>query len=250
MAIDEHDPSPMIDPTLREKERMIWAENFVANWKAPRLLSKPQKDNIKKYLSIMQGRDGTRVLCCFCNKEFGTPDAEVHHKDHDRTHNKLEDLEASCRPCNQADKAVWMKQMASCIKKGGSVISQKKENEAEDATAAKRLEEQAMAAIPTTRMKLRYTSTVLAYLTVYVTEPREFDSCVADVEAITNCSHQKAIEYLNARSLSPFAGWRQYTVNGTTSIAPRKGETGQSNAYARALAEADPKLIAEVKEWK
>lgn len=218
-----------IAPTSVEKEII----SFEQTWTAPFNLKTSHKTAIKRYFSLKSGRDGTRALCFACNVEFGISQLQIHHIDHDRRNNQLSNIQPACQPCNDDERRVWLSQRAANPGEAHQYgIQLKRENERLSEEAEKILQAELLKQAPTTFQKsVSYKQQTLVYLVQYVKEPKSFDQAVADVEAITGCSHAKAVEYLNAFSMSSFAGWRQwFSGENGQFIAPRPGE-----AYEKAV---------------
>ena len=215
-----------------EKERIILFEKC---WQAPFNLRPHQKEAVKRYWSIKQGRDGTRALCFFCNIEFGISQLQIHHIDHDRRNNQLPNIPPACESCNNDERRVWLAERMrhhGAAHHIGTQLNKEKDSDMQRDQADKLLQAELLKQAPTTFQKsVDYKRQALKYLVQHVKEPRSFDQAVADIEAITGCSHNKAIEYLNGFSMSSFAGWRQWFSgeNGQW-IAPRPGE-----AYDKAV---------------
>ena len=217
-----------IRPVSREKERSDFLETFESAYKAPRLLRPMHKQAIKQYLSVKQNRDGTRALCCFCNVEFGINQLQIHHKDHDRTHNQLSNIDASCEPCNNDERKTWL--AASYASRASVITPLKKENDKEMETIEKQEERRLLKQAPSTMQQtVKYKQQALDYLIEYVKEAKDFETAVSDVEAITGCSHAKAIEYIDAFSRSVFSPFYQGVTSEHQFVAPRNNE-----AYTRA----------------
>lgn len=243
----ESTPSTCTVPRPREKDSHEKMAEFELGWKPPSLLRPEQKKKLKQYYSLKQGRDGTRALCCFCNKEFGIQDLEIHHKDHKRINNQLSNLELACGPCNRDERAQWM---AAYYAQQRSVITAKeKENTTESETLAQADRSRLIKQAPlTTQMKIRYKQQALEYLIEYVKYEKDFDLAVADVEALTGCSHQKAIEYLDSFSRSSFSPWRQWQSQAGQRIAPRDGWNAAKYAteeYKQAMKAVRDRQVAE-----
>lgn len=212
----------VIAPHPIEKEII----SFEQTWTAPFNLKTSHKTSLKRYFSLKSGRDGTRALCFSCNVEFGISQLQIHHIDHDRRNNQLSNIAPACQPCNDDERRVWLSQCAANPGAAHQYGSQlKRENEKMQEQAEKLLQAELLKQAPTTFQKaVSYKTQTLAYLVQHVKDVKSFDQAVADVEAITGCSHNKAIEYLNGFSMSSFAGWRQWFdgQNGQW-IAPRPG---------------------------
>lgn len=216
-----------IPPPSREKQISL----FEQEWRQVNELKPWHKEAIKQYFSFKQGRDGTRGLCCFCNVDFGFRQLQIHHIDHNRKNNQLSNVQVACEGCNNEERKVWLAERARAHNATHRIGAQlKRENNSDMQEAEKLLQEQLLKQAPTTFQKsVSYKKQVLAYLTEYVKEKKSFDTATADVEALTGCSHAKAIEYLNAFSLSVFAPWHQYSNESGQWIMPRQG----SEAYKK-----------------
>jgi len=197
---------PQLAPHPQEKERKDFLTDFESKWKAPKLLRTHSKRILKEYYSKKQGRDGTRALCYLCNIEFGIDSLQIHHLDHDRTNNQLSNISPACGPCNNDERSNWL--AASYAEHASVITPREKENAQIAEMDQERLKKQAPL---TTQLKIMYKRETLEYLIQYVTDEKDFDQVVADVEARSNCSHQKAIEYVDSYSRSSFSPWRQWT---------------------------------------
>lgn len=223
----------IIVPHPKEKEII----SFEETWTAPMNLRPKHKKELKRYFSLKSGRDGSRSLCYSCNMEFGNEQIEIHHIDHDRRNNQLSNVLPACRPCNDDERRIWLSEInrsSHAAHHIGTQLKKEKTTNKEVEQANKLLQQELLKQAPTTFQKsVSYKQQTLAYLVRYVKEAKQFDQAVADIEALTGCSHAKAIEYLNAFSISVFAGWRQW-FNGESGqwIAPRNGP-----AYDRAVKE-------------
>lgn len=228
-----------IQPVPREEERMSWLAEFEIKWKSVRLLRPNHKLAIKQYYSLKQGHDGTVALCYFCKKQFSIHDMQIHHCDHDRTNNQLSNVPPACGACNNEDKARYMAaEYSHLYANRASVIALKRENTTESESIEKSEQARLLKQAPlTTQLKMRYKQEALAYLIEYVKDQKLFDVAVADVESITGCSHVKAIEYLDAYSVSGFAPFRQWLNENGQWIAPRQ----DSEAYKRAVEQVNVK---------
>ena len=216
-----------IAPHPIEKE----LNSFLESWQAPKYLRPQHKKAIKWYYSVKQGRDGTRALCFMCNTDYGFKQLQIHHIDHNRQNNQLSNVTLACEGCNNEERKVWLSERSAAPNAAyniGSQLNKEKDNE----QAEKLLQEQLLKQAPTTFQKsVRYKQETLVYLVRHVKEQKPFDQAVADVEALTGCSHAKAIEYLNAFSMASFAVWRQwFSGEKGQFIAPRPGE-----AYEKAV---------------
>lgn len=194
------------------------------------------KQALKRYFSLKSGRDGSRTLCYSCNMEFGNAQIEIHHVDHNRRNNQLSNVLPACRPCNDDERRTWLSELNRSSHAAHHIGTQAKEKEIMKDIANELLQQELLKQAPTTFQKsVSYKQQTLAYLVQYVKEQRSFDQAVADVEALTGCSHAKAIEYLNGFSMSSFAGWRQW-FDGESGqwIAPRPGP-----AYDKAVSSVE-----------
>lgn len=235
-----------IAPHPREIEAAQQVAKFEETWKAVSLLKPPQKERLKGYWSLKQGRDGTRVMCYFCHVEFGLKQIQIHHHDHDRTNNQLSNLAPACEPCNNDERARWLSERnRNTYPAAGSVTIDQKEREQNCEIDEARLLKQAPY---TTQKKVEYRQKALDYLLEYVIRPTDFDNVVGDIEALTGCSHNKAIEYADSFTcsprFSPFRKWmglenpQQIDPNRTlaTWIAPRTIDNGKPHPeYQRLL---------------
>lgn len=228
-ALSSRTSQGYIAPHPIEKEII----SFEQTWTAPFNLKTSHKTALKRYFSLKSGRDGIRGLCFACNVEYGISQLQIHHIDHDRRNNQLSNIQPACQPCNDDERRVWLSQRAATSGEAHHYgIQLKRENDKEKEKANELLQEQLLKQAPTTFQKsVSYKKQTLAYLVQHVTDAKGFDQAVADVEAITGCSHAKAVEYLNAYSMSSFAGWRQwFSGENGQFIAPRPGE-----AYDKAV---------------
>lgn len=215
-----------------EKERIIL---FEKTWQAPFNLRPHQKLDIKRYFSLKQGRDGTRALCFQCNQEFGFRQLQIHHIDHNRRNNQLSNIELACEGCNNEERKVWLSERMrhhGAAHHIGTQLNKEKNSDMQQDKANEILQAELLKQAPTTFQKsVSYKREALKYLVQHVKDQKPFDQAVADVEALTGCSHSKAIEYLNGFSMSSFAGWRQWFSGETGQwIAPRPGD-----AYDKAV---------------
>jgi hypothetical protein len=212
-----------IVPHPREKDRLDFLTNFENDWKPPSLLRPVQKRKIKEYYSQKQGRDGTRALCCFCNKEFGIEDLVIHHRDHNRTNNQLSNTPPACGPCNNEERKEWLR--ASHARRASVItpLNKQTENESEQLTEIQ--QERILKKAPwTSQRKVLYRQKILIHLITRVKTPTPFYQVVADCEAVSECSHDKAIEYLDAFSNSYYAPYAKFQDgDGDWMLKPRPG---------------------------
>jgi len=220
-------------PYSREEERIDWLQEFERAW-YPVLELKPwHKEKVKRYYAIQQKQEGRTIICQKCGKLCGFEGTQIHHPDHNDRNNVLSNLRVYCDACNEEEKKEWLRTLAKRrhVDRATLPTPKEKENTSIAESDQARLIKQAPL---TTQLKIHYKQETLDYLIRYVKSSRLFDDAVADIEAITGCSHAKAIEYLDALSRSSFAPFRQWMPEaGQQWIAPREG----SEAYKKALAD-------------
>jgi hypothetical protein len=218
-----------IPPHPREKERLAWIENFERTWYPVVELRPSHRFRLKEYTMKKQKQEGQTVRCELCGKlcdYFGT---QIHHPDHNDRNNHLSNIRVYCDVCNEAEKKVWLSQLMKARHHAPvdtTTLCSPKEKQTEAITEEQK--ERILRKAPwTSQKKVEYRHKILVHLIGSVTETdadeaQSFYSHVADAEAITGCSHDKAIEYLDAFSTSYYAPFQKvHLKNGDVKIVRR-----------------------------
>jgi Tfp pilus assembly protein PilP len=215
-------------------------------------LKPAHKRKIKEYTAKKQNREGETCCCEECGTLFGFSELKIHHIDHNRRNNQLSNVRVFCENCNNEDLRKWMSAVnrARYADRAPLPTPKDKEKSTNAETISQADKSRLIKQAPlTTQMKIRYKQQTLEYLIEFVKSEKEFDQVVADIEAITGCSHQKAIEYADSFSRSPFSAWRQWVSPATGQrIAPREGWPAAKYAteeYKAALKAVQDRLAAE-----
>jgi hypothetical protein len=123
----------------------------------------------------------------------------------------LSNIQALCEPCNNKERAAYI---ATCYAKRAAVCNSKKQTESESKQLTETEKKRLIKKAPwTTQLKIEYRHITLVYLLEHVKDGKHFNIAVADVEALASCSHDKAIEYLDAFSNSAFAPYAKRTLD-------------------------------------
>lgn len=247
-AIASESIQPIAHTTpIRERKEIF-------EWRAVLELRPAHKLRLKQYIAKKQGTEGQTVRCEQCGNLVKFADARIHHIDHNTRNNQLANLRVYCESCNNEEKAKWLSEVNKAYYARTTSLCNTKERENTTTTIGETEQTRLLKQAPlTTQLKIRYKQQTLDYLLQYVTKPMLIENVIADVEALTECSHQKAIEYVdsycNSVHFSPFKKWigSEEKWKGQTEgkhsiaewIAPRTIEDGKksSPAYAKALEE-------------
>lgn len=210
------------NPLGRKRDSIpIEARILIEDYTAKKRLRPRDKTKIKRIISYWQGYDGKIARCELCNDTVPVDikDLTVHHPDENPSNNDIYLLMVAHHACNSSEH-----QRTRASANLDILTDLKKENMTDGEIVAKATSERLLKEAPTTFQKSKqYKQQALVYLLQYVRDSKVFDVVVADIEAITGCSHNKAIEYLNGYSLSGFAPFRQWISQNGQYIAPREG---------------------------
>lgn len=229
-------------------------------WIAVQELKKGHKLTIKQYASLVQGHEIGRALCYFCHKQFGYGDLEIHHKDHNKRNNQLSNVTPACGPCNNEERAQWLAVENKKVRTPtDTLLTQQKQTDEGVVVQKQHDESETLKRAPwPCQKKVGYRHKALVHLIRLIKagvldNGREFDTLVYDIETLSGCSHDKAIEYLNGWSISSYAPLAKYRANtegedpneigsGEFMIKAKKDwnqEAYATDEYKKALAEVE-----------
>jgi hypothetical protein len=201
-----------IPPHSREKERLFELENFEKGWFPVRELRPPHKLRLKKYTAKKQKQEGQTCICEQCGKLCGFSGVQIHHRDHDTRNNQLPNLAVFCDVCNEDEKKRWLSQLMKSrhhTQADTTTLRSPKEKEIE--AISEEQKERILRKAPwTSQKKVEYRHKILVHLIENIKGPITFYGLVADSEAISGCSHDKAIEYLDAFSNSVYSPYAKF----------------------------------------
>lgn len=220
------------------------AKRLIEFYSQKKWMKKEDKKLAKTIISLWQGYSGDVALCELCNDKqpLAIGRLTIQHPDGDRDNNDINILQTAHHECNSSEDKRRRGKPDHCYP-----LKKEKEIEKITTNASENLQEQLLRQAPSTfQHSKRYKQETLAYLIQHVTDRKGFDEAVADIEAKTGCSHQKAIEYLNHYSLSKFSPFAIATIYSEQFIVPRdKWEAGK---YQKEEYEEAKRFIIESEE--
>lgn len=177
--------------------RQAWLTNFV--WEPRTELKKVHKDKLKRYWSLLEGRDGTELMCQHCKMVFGLAQIEVHHttgRKRGKADNELHHLKPLCGPCNRNAIA----KLNAGIEP--DTLGRKQLNkEIDQHTDAEKLQQKLLLEAPTIFQKSKsYKRQFFDYMFEYLAGGRPYDVIVQEATAMIGCQKEWTTECLDVHS--------------------------------------------------